>query len=70
MDFAEQPGSCAGSLWRTIVLRTHVHTGQHVINIVVSCSMPRTAVCTNYSARGRKCVVATAMGALHGSQHY
>lgn len=34
------------------------------------CSAPRTAACTNYSAWSRKCVVAAAMGALRGSQHY
>lgn len=67
MDFVEQRGRCAGSLWRTIhATHTHVHTGEHVINIVVVAAR----ACINYSAPSRKCVVATAMGAPRGSQHY
>lgn len=60
-------GDVLGPSGEQFTPRTRVNTGQHFINIVVSCSIPRTAVCTNYSAQGRKCVVATAMGALHNT---
>lgn len=46
---------------------THVHTGKHVINIVV---VVAARACINYSAPSRKCVVTTAMGAPRGLQHY
>lgn len=41
-----------------------------MLSILFLAAVALMAVCTNYSAWSRKCVVAKAMEKLHGSQHY
>lgn len=48
----------------------HTHTQGNMLSILFLAAVALMAVCTDYSAWSRKCVVAKAMEKLHGSQHY